>query len=230
MGNSIYKGIHSGVYLYKQSYIKSIPVGCAKLYSSNADIWWSNLFYNTSDGGTKYIRDFNFLKSCLIYLVMSNNNRNKTTILKDGSIYFNELCFDNLSSHKPQALIDLDFLTGKTTTISNALCDALLKDDENGNKIPAFNAPMPLNKEEKELFELWDNVLKDAKATKNYNPNYSYGLYQIIQELNTFTKEKDGNHYDYPSLNGNINSLKTKLKEYYKKYIEPKCFEYELLK
>ena len=53
----------------------------------------------------------------------------------------------------------------------------------------------------------------------------------IINELNTFMKDSDGNIiYDYPELNGQINSLKIKLRSYYKHNIEPKLFEYELLK
>ena len=73
--------------------------------------------------------------------------------------------------------------------------------------------------------------MKKASQTKNYNKKYSYGLYQIIQELNTFKKDVNGKTvYDYPDLNGDINTLKVKLKEYYKEFIEPKCFKYELLK
>ena len=35
---------------------------------------------------------------------------------------------------------------------------------------------------------------------------------------------------EFERLNGDLNSLRVKLKDYYKKYITPKMFEYELIK
>ena len=220
----------NGFHVRRDNYILKTPLICGKLFYANSNNWWDDIYYNTSDGGTKYESDHEFLKSCLIYTGLSQHNKCLSFKGSDSRDYFNELCFDNISTHKPQALKDLEFITGKDKTITTDLCDVLVKTDENGNKIPAFKKYLPLNADEKELFKIWKSILDDAKQTKNYNKDYSYGLYQIIQELNTFVKTKDGNQYDYPSLNGNINTLKTKLKEYYKKYIEPKCFKYELLK
>lgn len=72
------------------------------------------------------------------------------------------------------------------------------------------------------------------KKTKNYDSDLSYGVYQIIKELNTFKRVKVGRTnkkvYDYPDLNGDLETLRVKLKEYYKKYITDKMFEYELVK
>jgi len=74
-------------------------------------------------------------------------------------------------------------------------------------------------------------VLKKAKSTEAYNPKYTYGTYQIDQELNTYRKnENEEIIYDYPELNTALNSLKTKLAKYYEVVIQPKLFEYELLK
>ena len=93
---------------------------------------------------------------------------------------------------------------------------------------------MELNEDEEELISLWENILDKAKNTKNYNPNITYGVYQIIKELNTFEKVNNNGRiqrvYDYPELNGNLETLRVKLKEYYKKYITEKMFEYELIK
>lgn len=36
--------------------------------------------------------------------------------------------------------------------------------------------------------------------------------------------------YDYPQLNGDLDSLRVKLKEYYKSHITEKMFKYELIK
>ena len=55
--------------------------------------------------------------------------------------------------------------------------------------------------------------------------------HQIDEELNTrYKNENDEWIYDYPELNTAINSLKTKLVKYYEAVIQPKPFEYELLK
>lgn len=88
-----------------------------------------------------------------------------------------------------------------------------------------------LTDEEKDLVDIFREVLRKAKGTKNYNSKYSYGTYQIGQELNT--RYKDDNDewvYDYPELNTAINTLKIKLAKYYEAIIQPKLFEYELLK
>lgn len=112
------------------------------------------------------------------------------------------------------------------------------------NDLKNFN----LNDIEKQLFKIWDDILKEAKQTKNYKSNYTYGLYQIDVELNTcykidvkgnkvFPNDKNYSNkknscvcYDYVNLNTSIISLKEALKNYYKNYIQDKLFKYELLK
>lgn len=82
------------------------------------------------------------------------------------------------------------------------------------------------------LLEQWNKILYDAKQTKNYNKTLTYGIFQIAKELNTSHKdlELDKLIYDYPSLNGNINTLKQMIKSYYNDEIVPTLFEYEFLK
>lgn len=88
-----------------------------------------------------------------------------------------------------------------------------------------------LNNEEQDLVDASADVLAKAKHTENYNKKYTYGTYQIDEELNTrYKSENDEWIYDYPELNTAINSLKTKLAKYYESVIQPKLFEYELLK
>ena len=91
-----------------------------------------------------------------------------------------------------------------------------------------------LDDDEKELLELWKKILGEAKQTEKYNPELNYGVYQITKELNTFTEEKKGKDkkkvYDYPQLNGDLNTLRTKLKEYYVSHIKEKMFKYQLIK
>lgn len=94
---------------------------------------------------------------------------------------------------------------------------------------------MKLDDEEQTLMDLWQVILDEAKQTKNYNPRFKYGVYQITKELNTFHEEVQSNGKnkmvpDYVEMNGNLDSLRTKLKEYYKSHITAKMFKYELLK
>lgn len=87
-------------------------------------------------------------------------------------------------------------------------------------------------KDEEELIDLYNKILECAKKTTNYNKDYTYGIFQIDSQLNTYQIDHETKNkiYDYPILNGHINTLKSKLKKYYKMNIEPKLFEYELLK
>ncbi len=84
---------------------------------------------------------------------------------------------------------------------------------------------------EKDLLASFKEVLDEAKKIDSYNPNYTYGTYQIDDELNTSHKDENNvTSYDHPQLNTKLLSLKTKLNKYYEVKIQPKLFEYQLLK
>lgn len=88
-----------------------------------------------------------------------------------------------------------------------------------------------LDADEKELLEVWGRVLDKAEKTGKMVDSFTYGPYQIEQEINTFVKTEDGkNVYDYPELNSELNTLKVLLKKYYTTHIREKMFEYELVK
>ena len=90
---------------------------------------------------------------------------------------------------------------------------------------------LEMNEDEQKLMAIWNKILLQAKETKNYNPEFTYGLYQIDDELNTKHKDNKGKNIpDYPELNGNVKALKALLKDYYLKEIAPVLFEYEMLK
>ncbi len=186
-----------GFYLRKDNYLKKLPLFVAKKLPQ--DEWYEkDIYYTNSDGGDAYTKDADFLKSCLIYTCLSNQNKCLTFDGSDGRHYQNELCFD----------------TG--TLASKDLLE------------------MRLDGEEQVLLNLWYKILAEAKKTANYKFDWTYGVYQITKELNTFTvvgvgKQKK-NVYDYPALNGNLDTLRTKLKAYYKSHITEKMFKYELLK
>ena len=187
----------NGCYLTKSNYINILPIWVAKHIP--LDNWYEkDIYATTSDGGNAYTKDPDFLKSCLIYTCLSNQNKCLSFTGSDGRYYKNELCFDN----DTLAINDLDKYT--------------------------------LNEDEEELLKLWKRIIKKAKETKGYNAEYSYGVYQIDKELNTFTIDNSYKTrkkvYDYPELNGDLVTLRTKLKEYYNKHIRDKMFKYELVK
>lgn len=189
-----------GYYLRKDSYLYKLPLWVSKCVSF--DKWYEkDLYYNTSDGGDAYTHDNDFLKSCLIYTCLSNQNKCLSFDGSDGRYYRNELCFD--------------------TTNGDTVASADL-------------AKMTLDADEKALMKLWDDILAEAKKTANYNSRLTYGVYQITKELNTSHKAGTGRSqqtvYDYPTLNGYLETLRTNLKAYYKSHIMDKMFQYELLK
>ena len=104
-------------------------------------------------------------------------------------------------------------LTDKNKCISNGIItnETAISQNSKADQLIDLTSPHRLSLKRK-----WDLVLLNAKACEEYNPNYKYGLAQIISELN-LTEEQ-------------ISSFKEDLKEFYNKYIEPKLFSYELLK
>ncbi|MEX2029087.1 MAG: hypothetical protein WD963_01245 [Candidatus Paceibacterota bacterium] len=185
---------HYGFYLRNDNYLEKLPLFAAKLYPQ--ENWYEkDVYFTTADGGDKYTKDKDFLKSCFIFACLSRYNKCLSFTGSDKRFYKNELCFD-------------------TGTLAN---EQLKK--------------YKLNANEKELIKVWQNILLEAKKTKNYNEALTYGPYQIEMELNTYHDDEYGKRqYDYSTLNGELENLKKKLKVYYSKYATPKLFKYELLK
>lgn len=192
-----------GTYVTKRNYLSMLPLFVAKEYPR--DKFYEKgegcVYFTTSDGGDTYTHDPGFLKSCLLYTCVSNQNKCLSFNGSDGRYYRNELCFDTTNGDTA-ASVDL--------------------------------AKMTLDADEKVLVVLWNNILDEAKKTENYDSRLTYGVYQITKELNTSKTAGTGKNkktvYDYPVLNGYLDTLRTMLKAYYKSHITRKMFKYELLK
>lgn len=192
-----------GTYATKSNYLSMLPLFVAKEYPR--DKFYEKgegcVYFTTSDGGDTYTHDPEFLKSCLLYTCLSNQNKCLSFNGSDGRYYRNELCFD--------------------TTNGDTVASADL-------------AKMTLDADEEALAALWNNILDEAKKTENYDNRLTYGVYQITKELNTSktigTGKSKKTVYDYPVLNGYLDTLRTMLKAYYKSHITEKMFKYELLK
>lgn len=204
-----------GFYIRSDIYLTKLPLFVAKM--APIDEWYEkDIYATTSDGGDAYTKDPQFLKSCLIYTCLSNQNKCLTFDGSDGRHYQNELCFDGLNKVG-------DVIPNDSATLA-------LKD----LRRYAMDPKTELDDDEKELMELWFRILREAQQTANYNPAFTYGVYQITKELDTYREEGSGRKktrvYDYPTLHGDLDTLRVKLKEYYKSHITDKMFEYELLK
>ena len=193
--NGLYNG--HGFYLRNDNYMAKLPLFVAKQFPFD-EWYYKNMFDTTSDGGNAYTMDQDFLKSCLIYTCLSNQNKCLSFTGSDGRYYKNELSF------------------------------------EKGTLARKDLEKYVLDEAEEELLELWNQILDRTKETVNYDSSLTYGVYQITKDLNTFEKIKVGkttkNVYDYPELNGDLETLRVKLKEYYKTHIWDKMFQYELVK
>lgn len=189
-----------GFHLRKNNYLNILPLLTAKSFPQEE--WYEkDIYFTTSDGGDTYTHDPDFLKSCLLYTCLSNQNKCLSFDGSDGRYYRNELCFD--------------------TTNGDTVASADL-------------SKMTLDADEKALMNLWNDILSEAKKTANYDSRLTYGVYQITKELNTYQTVGTGKSkktvYDYPALNGYLDTLRTMLKAYYKSHITEKMFKYELLK
>ena len=196
-----------GCYLTHDRYKDILPIWVAKHVP--LENWYdTDIYCSTSDGGNVYTKDPQFLKSCLIFTCLSNQNKCLSFDASDGRRYQNELCFDDNRAIKPLALQDL----GKYASVKTT----------------------ELDEEETKLLEVWNQIMAEAKKTAKYNPEFNFGVYQISKELNTVTIIGTGSSkrkkYDYPVLNGHLDTLRVMLKAYYKSHITEKMFKYELLK
>lgn len=196
----------NGFFLRKDNYLEKLPMFCASRYITYNREWTERArIMKSADGADRFFRDV-------------KNGELLQYLLK--CLLFT--CLE-MQNHM-RTLIGSD-----SKFYRNELC----LDTTNGETI-ASNDIISLNKNDRErlLLEQWNKILYDAKQTKNYNKALTYGLFQIDKELNTSHKdlELDKLVYDYPSLNGNINTLKQMIKSYYNAEIVPTLFEYEFLK
>ena len=189
-----------GCYLTRDQYKNILPLWVAKMVP--LDKWYEkDIYATTSDGGDAYTHDADFLKSCLIYTCLSNQNKCLSFTGSDDRYYRNELCFDT---------------TNGDTVASADLAKMALDADE--------KALMKLWKDilaEAKRTANYDSRLTYGvyQITKELNTSHKEGSGTTKKTV-----------YDYPILNSYLVSLRNNLKAYYKSHITEKMFKYELLK
>lgn len=192
----------NGTYLRKDNFLEILPIFSASRYIKYNRDWKARaMVMKSSDGYERYIKD---LKS----------GKLDTFLLKN--LLF--VCFEPQNHIRSLNGSDSRFYRNEICLDENTIASEKIKELE-------------MNEDEQKLIAIWNKILLQAKETKNYNPEFAYGLYQIDDELNTSHKDDKGKNIpDYPELNGNIKALKALLKDYYLKEIVPVLFEYEMLK
>ena len=211
----------------------------------NPDAKSSLLIAGRYNGNGFFLRSDNFLEKLPMfaasrYITYNRHWTQRANIMKsaDGVERFNKAVSSN--KIEQDLLKILLFTTLETQNHMRSLYGSdgrfyrneLSLDNSNGDTLATVSlAKLKQGSKETDLFEQWGKVLTEAKKTKNYNSKLTYSVYQIIDELNTSEKdENDKTIYNYPELNGHLNTLKTKVKEYYNSEIVPFLFEYEFLK
>ncbi len=85
--------------------------------------------------------------------------------------------------------------------------------------------------EEQELWDYYRDLMIMVRNVDEYNPDFTYGIYQIEKDVDTTYKNKAGkvihNHGDICNL---LKKIKEKAKVYYVKEIVPTLMKYEFLK
>lgn len=218
--NTEYDG--HGFHLRRDNYLIKLPMFAAGWWSSYLQEWWKfGVYYRSGDGKKQFEKDVkagkldHWLNQVLFYTCLENYNKIRSLEGSDGRWYYNELSLDN---NKGKVDDPMDKSEPKTLA-SQQLHDFLAN----------------LNDDEAKMYQLWQRILKEAKITKNYDKRLNYGIYQINDELNTSHREinsrgKTTKVYDYPQLNGDLNTMRGLIKAYYHKYVMPNLFKYEFIK
>jgi hypothetical protein len=195
----------NGFYLRKDKFIEKLPMFAASRYINYNRNWTERgRIMKSADGSENFFKDV-------------KNKKLEQYLLK--CLLFSTL---ELQNHMRT------FIGSDGRFYRNELC----LDVTNGETLSNKNLlKLNLNNNEKKLLEQWCIVFESAKNTINYDANFTYGVYQIFTELNIYEKNELGKRiYNYPELNGHLNTLKTLIKDYYNDEIVPTLFEYEFLK
>ena len=189
-----------GFHLHKDNYLEKLVLFASKLFYQ--DNWYEQeVYFNSADGGDAYTKDKLFLKSCLIYTCLSNQNKCLSFNGSDGRYYRNELCFD----------------TTHGDTVASADLKTMTLDAESKKLMALWENIMT---EAKKTANYNPTLTYGVyQITKELNTSHDEGIGTTKKTV-----------YDYPNLNGYLVALRDALKAYYKSHITEKMFKYELLK
>ncbi len=200
----IYNG--NGFFLRKDNYLEKLPMFCASRYITYNRAWTERArIMKSADGAERFFGDV-------------KGGKLEQFLLKC-------LLFTSLEMQNHMRT----FRGSDGRFYRNELCF----DTTNGATVASTDiAHLCLNDREKELLQQWKQVLLHAKKADGYNPELTYGVYQIFAELDTSHKDEQTGDtvYDNIELHTTLQGLKTLVKSYYNAEIRPVLFEYEFVK
>lgn len=195
----------NGFFMRKDNYLEKMPMFAASRYITYNRAWTErSRVMKSADGADRFFKDV-------------KNGKLSQFLLK--CLFF--AVFETQNHFR-------SFEGSDNRFYRNELC----LDTTNGETIASRDLKgLKVNVRESEILAVWDLILDSAKKTAKYDSAITYGVYQIIKELDTIHKNDNGKNIpDNPELHGHLTTLKTKVKAYYNDEIVPTLFEYEFLK
>ncbi len=195
----------NGCYLRKNAYLDKLPMFCASRYITYNRSWTERArIMKSADGATKYLAD------------VSSGKLNQ--FLRKCLLF---TCLE-MQNHMRT------FNGSDGRFYRNELC----LDTTNGSTIASTDIKsLRMNKDEKELIAIWEQLIEEVKKTAEYDSSMTYGVYQIFAEIDLVDQDADGNNiYRNLEVHSVLQTLKKKVADYFNKYIVPVLFEYEFLK
>lgn len=196
----------NGFYLRKDNYLEKLPMFAASRYIRYNGVWTERArIMKSADGSSRFQQDV-------------DNGTLSQFLLKCLLFTCTEM-----QNHMRT------FMGSDGRFYRNELC----LDGTNGETLALIDIKeLVQNDREQALIQQWETILDYAKKTENYNPELTYGVYQIFAELDTshIEEETGEKRWDNPELHSNLQTLKALVQEYYNAEIVPVLFEYEFLK
>lgn len=195
----------NGFYLHKDNYLEKLPMFAASRYITYNRNWTERArIMKSADGCNKFTDDV-------------ANGKLSEFLLK--CLFFT--CMETQNHMR-------SFYGSDGRFYRNELC----LDTTNGETVASKElSKLTYNKVECNILKEWNNIISYVKTTNEYDHSLTYGVFQIEKEINTFSKNEQGDIiYNYPELNGALKTLKCLIKEYYNSEIVPVLFQYEFLK
>ncbi len=196
----------NGFYLRKGNYLEKLPMFCASRYITYNRAWTERArIMKSADGADRFNADVASGKLAQFLL--------KCLLFTCTEMQNHMRTFTGSDGRFYRNELCLDGTNGETIALRDI--KGLALDDR-----------------EKAILKQWETVLGWAKKTENYNPDLTYGVYQIFAELDTSHVDETtgGTVWDNVELHTSLAGLKTLVKNYYNSEIVPVLFEYEFLK
>lgn len=244
----------NGLERVRQTSIRCLPVvnpnciGYMVVYTSgfdNPDLHSYLLASGKYDGNGFYMRSDNYLEKLPMfaasrYIMYNREWTERARIMKsgDGADRYNaDVASGKLDQWLRKCLLftcvemqnHMRTFTGSDGRFyRNELC----LDTSNGPTLASDDLKkLDCGDAENRIIGQWATLLTAAKKTKEYDPDLTYGIYQIFAEIDTSYKDDEGKTiWNNVEVHSALQTLKALVKDYYNTEIVPTLFKYEFLK